>query len=253
MRFASLGSGSAGNSTLIQHGNTLVMVDCGFGIRDTERRLSSFDLSPERLSAIIVTHEHTDHLKGVGPLSRKYNIPVYMTEGTFFSREHGRLPDLRLIRHYEPFHIDQVEVIPVAVPHDAREPAQYIFHGNDLKLGILTDLGSITSHIIDHYRHCDGLLIEANHDLTMLARGPYPLSLQRRVASAWGHLNNAQAVAFLQEPGFERLKQVVVGHISQKNNSLEEVEKVMQPLAHKYSSMLFASQDEGFPWVDLCG
>jgi len=209
-------------------------------------------LMPSDLTAIVVTHEHSDHVKGVAPLARKYAIPVYMTEGTFASRDFGRLPTLHTICHYENFYVADIKILPIVVPHDAREPAQFVFEcDRGLRLGILTDLGSITPHVVESYLACDGLLVEANHDLRMLAEGPYPPSLKSRVGSAWGHLNNVQTAGFLQQLDLNRLQEIVVGHISQKNNSLERVRDELAEVIEKARSVRFACQDKGFDWLHL--
>jgi len=252
VKFASLGSGSSGNATLISDGDSLVLLDCGFGIKETEKRMLRLGCAPDALTGILVTHEHSDHIKGVAPLARKYNTPVYMTEGTLASRDYGRIPELRLIRDYAQFTVGCLTVTPVVVPHDAREPAQFILtNPAGLRLGVLTDLGSITSHIEDAYRGCDGLLLEANHDLDMLARGPYPPSLKSRVSSPWGHLNNGQTAQFLRSLELQGIQEIVVGHISRKNNSIERVQLALQEIINEARSVHFACQDDGFGWLEL--
>ena len=169
LQFSSLGSGSKGNATLIRYDDCLLLVDCGFTLKETRKRLARLGVSAEELSAVIVTHEHSDHIGGVGPLARKYNVPVYITPGTLRSRDIGSIPHINLIKSYEPFAIKSIDITPVAVPHDATEPAQYIFAAGQSRLGVLTDLGSITPHVEMHYQSCDGLILEANHDPLMLA------------------------------------------------------------------------------------
>lgn len=252
MRFASLGSGSGGNATLICCGDTRILLDCGFGVRETQRRLTRLGLSVEALDAVVVTHEHSDHVKGVGALARKFRMPVYMTEGTYVSRHYGEIPHLHLIRNYQAFTVGSVQVQPVAVPHDAREPAQYIFESSSRRLGVLTDLGSITPHVAEAYAECDGLLLEANHDPVMLANGPYPPHLKARVASAWGHLSNSQAAGLLQQVQKERLQHLVVGHISRKNNSVAQAALALQDKVADLSERIhYACQDDGFDWLQI--
>ena len=254
MKFASLGSGSSGNATVIACGDVVLLVDCGFGIKDTERRLARLGLEAKDISAIVVTHEHSDHIKGVAPLARKYKMPVYMTRGTFLAREYGNIPSLHLIENYQPFSIAHLLITPVAVPHDAREPAQYTITSPDYGiLGVLTDLGYITPHVVEAYLTCDALLVEANHDLDMLARGPYPYSLRQRVASNWGHLNNQQTANLLSQLPLLNLQHLVVGHISQKNNTVELAAKSIdnilpQPVLNRIH---YACQDEGFDWLAI--
>ncbi len=251
MRFASLGSGSRGNATVVEWHSGLLMVDCGFTIKATEQRMARLGKSPEDLKAIIVTHEHSDHLKGVAPLARKYDIPVYMTPGTFKSKDLGRLPVLNLIEGYQPFTLEGMDVMPVAVPHDAREPAQFVFHDGQFRLGVLTDLGSITPHIESSFDGCDALVLEANHDPAMLACGPYPPSLKQRVGGLWGHLSNQQTAGLLERLDLEKLQHLIVAHISQKNNSLSLTEEALAGVLHRVSNVLYACQDEGFDWQHI--
>ncbi len=251
MKFASLGSGSRGNATLVEWQDQLLLVDCGFTIKEVERRMERLDRRVQDITAVLVTHEHGDHIKGVPPLSRKYKLPVYMTPGTFHARDLGKLPALTLIEGYQPFACGDLQVVPVAVPHDAREPAQFVCVVGDKRLGILTDLGSISAHVEAHYCDCDALLLEANHDPTMLAFGPYPPSLKQRVGGAWGHLSNEQAAGFLARVDSDRLKRLVVGHISQKNNSLERAQALLQEVTADIPDVLYACQDEGFGWIEV--
>ena len=199
LAFASLGSGSRGNATLVRSDSSLLMVDCGFTLKETEQRLLELGHQPNDVNAILVTHEHGDHIRGVGPFARKYKIPVYATHGTAYSTTIAKVPALHLIDLSETFDCFGFTVTPVAVPHDAREPCQFVFQRGTRRFGVLTDLGSITPHIIEQYGHCDGLMLECNHDSQMLATGPYPRPLKLRVGGRWGHLNNVQAANFLAE------------------------------------------------------
>ncbi len=251
MRFASLGSGSRGNATLVEWDDCLLLVDCGFTIKETERRMQRLGRSPEQITAILVTHEHSDHIKGVAPLARKYSLSTHMTRGTYKSRDLGVLPSLQLIEGHQPYQIRGIEVQPVAVPHDAREPTQFIFRANGCQLGILTDLGSVTPHVEECYRFCDGLVLEANHDTTMLAYGPYPPSLKQRVGGPWGHLNNQQASGLLARLDIHRLQCLVIAHISQKNNAVDLVQKEFTELVAPIPRVQYACQEEGFAWQEL--
>lgn len=251
IRYASLGSGSRGNATLVNAAGKQVLIDCGFTIKETQRRLQLLGSDAEQLDAIFVTHEHGDHIKGVAPLARKFKIPVYMTPGTWHSKDLGQLADLRLIENYQPFQVGDLRVVPVAVPHDAREPAQFIIELGSKRLGILTDLGNISLHVEQQFGHCDALVLEANHDSMMLAMGPYPLSLKDRVGGPWGHLNNQQALRFLQDSDLERLQQLVIAHVSEKNNSMEKVKQVFDPMAECVQQLVYANQSEGFGWMQL--
>ena len=251
MRFASLGSGSKGNATLVQGGETVVMVDCGFSVRETTRRLERFGLTPHQLDAILVTHEHSDHCSGVAALSRKFSIPVYMTHGTQSS---GRCDDCFETLNFtfsQNFSVGSLEVEPVAVPHDAKEPSQYRFFCGGKSLGVLTDIGSVTQHVVERYRGCDALVLELNHDQQMLHSGPYPHHLKRRVGGDWGHLNNGQAASLLEEIYHSGLRQLVVAHISEKNNSREMAERALASVLPTLDIVTWAQQDVGFDWLVL--
>lgn len=256
MRFISLGSGSKGNATLVESDNSCLLIDCGFSITELTRRMARQDRHPDQLSAILVTHEHSDHIRGVFPLARRYSLPVYLTAGTLSeksSRSAKSVSKVRLecIDTHRDFQVDDIEVSPVAVPHDAREPVQFVFRCRGKSLGVLTDLGSLTSHVIDAYRHCDGLLVEANHDSDMLADGPYPYLLKQRVGGDWGHLNNHQAAALIGSIGTEQLQGIVIGHMSEQNNKLEKVRQEMEPLLEAVPEVQYASQAEATNWLTV--
>lgn len=254
LRFASLGSGSRGNATLVQAGPTCLLVDCGFTIKETERRLACLGLTAADITALLVTHEHSDHIKGVGPLARRHGMPVYSSFGTHYAVAAGRKSlqgvhwhELRLGR---PLMIGSIEVDPVAVPHDAREPCQFVFRYQAQQLGVLTDLGSVTEHVIKRYRGCDALLLECNHDVNMLANGPYPASLKRRVGGDYGHLNNRQAAALLERLECGRLQHLVLSHLSEHNNLPELALAAIAPLLG-HERIVVASQDAGFDWREI--
>ena len=252
MRFASLGSGSKGNATLIEWRDTCVMVDCGFSIKETTARMAKLDKRPQDLAAILVTHEHSDHWKGVMPLANKFGIKVYLTAGCLKSRDlKNPVTDFHIIDSHIEFQVGDLRATPVPVPHDAREPVQYLFNSTEHKLGVLTDLGSLTAHVNAQYDRCDGLLIEANHDLDMLATGPYPAFLKERVGGQWGHLNNHQTASLLKAVDQSRLQHLVVGHISDKNNSLEKVRYEIEQAYKGKGNLHYACQQEGFDWLQL--
>lgn len=252
MRFASLGSGSKGNATLVARGDTLVMVDCGFSLRETRRRMERLGVCPSQLDAILVTHEHSDHSSGVGVLSRNHGVPVYLTHGTSGSGRIGACSAEVTFNAGESFTIGELAVEAVPVPHDAREPCQYLFRAGERQLGLLTDLGSITPHVIDSYTGCDGLLLEFNHDLGMLWEGAYPEALKRRVGGDWGHLNNGQAIAFLRALGPESLRHLVVAHISENNNCPDRARAALSEVFGSLEGrVVFADQAQGFDWLPL--
>ncbi|RDH91307.1 MAG: MBL fold metallo-hydrolase [endosymbiont of Seepiophila jonesi] len=220
MRFASLGSGSKGNALLIETGHVRVLVDCGFPAREIERRLGLLDVAADSLDAILITHEHSDHVSGLGPLTRRYKLPAWMTAGTYRGARCAEIPALRCIdSHAGPFSIGDLEIIPYPVPHDAREPCQFVFRADGVSLGLLTDAGHITPHIVDNLSDCDALQLEFNHDTEMLRAGPYPPRLQARVGGALGHLNNRQSLELLTRLDQQRLQHLVAAHLSEANNT----------------------------------
>jgi len=252
VRFASLGSGSKGNATLVGHGDTLVMIDCGFSAREASRRMERLDVDPQALDAILVTHEHSDHSAGVAAFSRKFQTPVYMTHGTASTGRVKNCFDFRCIAPGDSFSVGALEVEAIAVPHDAREPCQYRLSGPRGSLGVLTDLGSITPHIVESYADCDALLLEFNHDAEMLFDGDYPLSLKHRVGGDWGHLNNEQAVELLEQIDVPRLQHLVVAHVSQNNNCLDKAAAALEGVdGLDQSRVVWAGQGEGFGWLSL--
>lgn len=219
MRFASLGSGSRGNGLLVESADTCLLLDCGFSEREARRRLAELGRTPEQLSAILVTHEHSDHIGGVGALARKHGLPVWMTHGTCAAQRTGELPEVHFINSHEPFALDALEISPVPVPHDAREPVQFVFSDGARRLGVLTDIGSTTPHVSRSLDACDALVLECNHDEQLLARGPYPERLKQRVGGPQGHLSNRQSAELLARLDASRLQHLLAAHLSEKNNT----------------------------------
>ena len=252
MRFASLGSGSKGNSTVVESDTACVMVDCGFGLRNACTRLERIGKSPEDLTAIIVTHEHSDHWKGIGALSAKYNIPVYLSAGSLKAKESQSGEALfNCIDSHKDFYVGDICIKPVPVPHDAREPIQYILSNGKVQLGILTDLGHFTPHVVSSYSKCDALLLECNYDDDMLLDGPYPRFLKERVSGMFGHLSNRQAADLLLALDLSRLKTLVIGHISAKNNDVSLIKAAIEPLCGEDIVLSFADQESGSPWMEI--
>ena len=250
IRFASLGSGSRGNATIVEAGDVRILVDCGFAAREFIARCGALDLDPASLSAILVTHEHGDHMRGVGAVARRLGLPVWMSHGTWRAADFGAVDDLRLFSgHGTRLRIGDAVVTPVPVPHDAREPTQFLFDHRGLRLGLLTDLGSITPRVLAAFDGVDALLLECNHDLRMLAEGPYPPRLQARVGGHYGHLNNTQAADFLRRIEHRRLQHLVAAHLSEKNNAPElaraALEGVSEELGRRLSLLL---QDHTSRW-----
>jgi phosphoribosyl 1,2-cyclic phosphodiesterase len=252
MRFTSLGSGSSGNGLVVECGRTRVMMDCGFSIADTKARLERVGLAPSDVTAILVTHEHDDHMGGVARFAMKYAIPVYLTRGTAqWLPEDFPAVLVRFIASHAPFEIDAVAVDPFPVPHDAREPVQYVFSDGDARLGVVTDLGTVTQHVVEKLSGCQALVIECNHDLDMLMSGPYPDGLKRRVAGRFGHLSNADAGRLVATLDRSRLRHLIAAHLSQQNNKPAlAVEALSGGAGCERDWIGVAEQEAGFAWRD---
>jgi phosphoribosyl 1,2-cyclic phosphodiesterase len=254
VRFASLGSGSQGNALLVEAGRTRVLLDCGFSLADTTRRLARLGIRPEDLSAIIVTHEHDDHIGGVARFARKHRLPTWMTAGTYRGLEKLFEPDidLRLIQGYAAFAIGDLCVEPYPVPHDAREPAQYVFSDGARRLGVLTDVGHGTPYIQRCLSGCDALVMECNHDPALLEGSDYPHSLKQRIASRFGHLDNAQAAALLSAIDRRRLQHVLAAHLSETNNRPDLARDALsRALGCARDWIGIADQYGGFEWRQI--
>ena len=225
MRFSVLGSGSKGNCTLVESGTTRLLIDAGFSCKETLSRLAALGIDPESLTAIAVTHEHGDHVRGVGVLARRLHLPVYANAGTLraFADRAGELPLCREFGTGEPFVLGDLAVHPFAVSHDTADPVGFVVSDGAASLGYCTDTGRITRLIRHHLERCSALVLEANHDVQMLRDGPYPLPLKQRVQSSMGHLANGEAVRFAAELAAERLRLLVLAHLSEVNNHPDRV------------------------------
>ena len=252
MRFTSLGSGSAGNALVVESGGTRVMMDCGFSIADTKARLERVGLAPSDITAVVVTHEHDDHMGGVARFAKRYAIPVYLTRGTAQWLPPDFPPVLaHCIESHEPFVVNELAVDPFPVPHDAREPVQFVFSDGDARLGVVTDLGTITQHVVEKLSGCHALVIECNHDLDMLMAGPYPDNIKRRVSGRFGHLCNADAARLVAALDCAKLRHLIAAHLSQQNNKPAlAVAALAQALGCEEGWVGVAEQEVGFAWRD---
>jgi phosphoribosyl 1,2-cyclic phosphodiesterase len=251
MRFASLGSGSRGNALVIESGATRVLVDCGFGPRQLAARLGRLGLSAAQFDAILVTHEHSDHLSGVAACAQRDGLDVYLTHGTLAAMKPTG-PTVTVIDSHAVFTLGDLEVMPFPVPHDAREPAQFVFSDGRCRLGILTDAGCVTTHIVDMLSGCDALVLECNHDGDMLAGGHYPAHLKRRIAGRLGHLDNASAAGLLARLDRRRLQHVVAAHLSQDNNTPALARAALaEVLGCAPEWITVADQADGFGWRQI--
>ena len=254
MRFASLGSGSEGNGLVVESGGTRILIDCGFGVRDTRKRLARLGLVPSSLDAILVTHEHADHIGGVPGFAAKYDIPVWATFGTLavVSERFEGMERIYGFDSHERFAIGALEIQPVTVPHDAREPVQYVIGDGAHRVGVLTDIGMSTAHVESCLSGCDALVLECNHDLSMLARGDYPFSLKQRIASRFGHLHNEAAAEILGRIDTSRLVHIIAAHLSRENNTPELASLALATALNCQPAWVgVATQFTGFDWREM--
>jgi phosphoribosyl 1,2-cyclic phosphodiesterase len=253
MRFASLGSGSRGNSLIVDAGDTRLLLDCGFSARSVKARLARLSVLPEEIDGILLTHEHGDHVGGVFRFSGCFGIPVYMTHGTHAAMPPADVPaECRLIDGHAGFSIGDVEVTPFPAPHDAREPIQFIVSDGLRRLGVLTDCGTITPHVASVLQGCHALVLECNHDPDLLAASDYPAMLKRRITGDFGHLGNAQAASLLRRIDTAALRHIVAAHLSQHNNRPDLARKALaQALDCQEDWIGVASQEDGIGWREI--
>ena len=251
MRFACLGSGSEGNSLLVEAGGTRILIDCGFGIRDTVARLARFDVTPESITAIVVTHEHGDHIGGVASFAARYQTPVWLTFGTLTSvaERFAGLPHVYGFDSHDVFAIDAIEIRPFPVPHDAREPVQFVCSDGQWRLGVLTDLGMSTPFVEASLSGVDALVLECNHDAGLLANGDYPYSLKQRISGRHGHLDNDTAAQLLSRIDSTRLQHVFAAHLSDQNNRPDLARNALAAVLRCDAGWIgIADQRDGFGW-----
>jgi phosphoribosyl 1,2-cyclic phosphodiesterase len=253
-----LGSGSKGNCTVLAGSRTQVLIDAGFSCRETIRRMRLAGLDPKATDAILITHEHTDHLAGLERLARTLKVPVYCTEGTLegwrrylseLGSEHSVPSPVEVFAAGRSFAIGDLEVLPFTIPHDSRDPVGYAFRVEGIRSAIATDLGCLPANVVDHLRNCDLLMIESNHDLEMLRVGSYPWPVKQRIMSRVGHLSNAALAEFLQQQYDGTAAYLILAHLSEANNHPEIARRAAQlALGERHSRpgqrLLLASQAE---------
>jgi phosphoribosyl 1,2-cyclic phosphodiesterase len=257
MRFCSLGSGSSGNATVVEAGSgittTRLLIDCGFSLRELETRLQRAGLAIDQLDAVFVTHEHADHVGCATGLARRHGLPLWMSRGTW--RAIGE-PDLagtpQFARDGEAITVRDLQIYPFTVPHDALEPLQLCCHDGTSRLGVLTDAGSVTAHLLSHLRGCDALLLECNHDRDMLAASNYPASLKARIGGRFGHLANDVSARILAESHHARLQHLVAAHLSARNNRPELARGALAAACGAMADdIVVADPGNGFEWLTI--
>ena len=248
-----LASGSKGNATYISDGETSILIDAGLSGIELQRRLASRDLCPESLDAIIVTHEHSDHVRGVGILSRRYKLPVYINPKTHrASPRIGKLHETRPFECGTTFHVNKMAIHPFAISHDAENPAGFTIGQNGTTVGIATDLGIATAMVRQHLKRCALLILEANHDLTMLETGPYPWPLKQRIRGRTGHLSNPDSKKLLKELQHRGLRHVILGHLSEINNTPQKAfDEVSRAITRCNAELTVADQYSSGPVIYL--
>lgn len=245
MRVSILASGSSGNAVVVDTGDTRVLIDCGLSLRQLERRLRGSGLEVADLDAIIVTHEHTDHIGGLPTLLRKHPMPVLATEGTLAAMALAAAVEVERIEAGREVRLGSLQLLPVGTSHDACEPIAVVAAHDSSRIGLVTDTGVMTELLLERLDGCRMLLLESNHDLDMLRWGPYPWPLKQRIASRTGHLSNQQAQAALERLAHAGLAAVVGMHLSRENNRPELAARdLAAPLAGSSARVLTASQDE---------
>lgn len=253
-----LGSGSRGNSILLETSETRVLVDAGFSGRQIQRRLEAIEVEPDTISAILITHEHSDHTRGMGVFSRRFHVPIYIARAT--ARSCSRVlrggEELRFYEAARPIPLGDLEIEPFLTCHDAVDPLAVTVRqrGSGLKVGIATDLGTPTVSVRHALRCCDLLVLEANHDDIMLREGPYPWSVKSRIASRHGHLSNRAAAELGIELNHPRLAGVVLAHLSQECNDPDLAREVVGKALRRcgFEGYLeVALQDEPLADIDI--
>jgi len=242
-----LASGSKGNAIYIADGDTAILIDAGLSGVEIERRLQARQLDPANLDAICVSHEHNDHIQGVGVLSRRFNLPVYLTPRTALTAapQLGKVADQKIFECGSRFRINTLHLHPFALSHDAEDPSGFTVNSNGTKIGIATDLGIATHMVREHLKNCRVLVLEANHDPDMLTNRPYPWPLKQRIKSRVGHLSNADTKDLLNVLQNKNLEHVILAHLSETNNTAEKaLQEVGRALTRCRPRLWVATQDQ---------
>jgi phosphoribosyl 1,2-cyclic phosphodiesterase len=226
-----LASGSGGNGTVLASSKTRVLIDCGLSCREICRRLTAQNIAPESLSAILITHEHSDHVSALHVMAKKFRLPVFMTAPTHAAWQRQckdsagnrvQAERLELFSSGTAFRVGDIEVMPFTIPHDAADPVGFTFRAEGIKIGFATDLGYMPVSVRNHLRGCNVLLMESNHDVEMLRSGPYPWSVKQRVMSRVGHLSNEALAEFFSNDYDGGAEYLVLAHLSEQNNHREK-------------------------------
>lgn len=264
MKLCSIASGSSGNCIYVGNDNTNLLVDVGVSGKRIEKGLYSIDVDPKSIDGILITHEHSDHIGGLGVMARRYKVPIYATAETIYSilkiRSIGNIPEelFNYVRPDESFEINDMKVNPFSISHDASNPVCYTFASGGQKVGVATDLGKYDDYTISHLKDSDALLLEANHDVNMLQVGSYPYYLKKRILGDRGHLSNDNSGKLICELLHDKLKYVFLGHLSRENNYPElayETVKIELENSHqdvmKHVSLKVAKREEPSDYITI--
>jgi phosphoribosyl 1,2-cyclic phosphodiesterase len=256
LRFASLASGSSGNCLVAEAAGTVVLLDCGLSLTETERRLARLGLAPSQVSGILITHEHSDHAAGTFEFAAAHRVTIYLTHGTLAAlKAEGKVLDgvpLCMVNGRQSFFIDGMQLSPFTVPHDAREPVQFVLSDGASRLGVITDVGISTPHVEKMLSGLDALVLECNYDRELLWNGGYPRWLKERIAGPFGHLDNLESERLLGAIDRSRLKHVIGAHLSQQNNRPQLARAALaRALGCEEGWVGLASQDDGFGWRSI--
>lgn len=257
MRFSVLASGSGGNALYVETPRSRIMIDAGLSCRELFRRMEQINADPRGLDALLITHEHIDHIRGAGPLARRLDIPVYINNPTLrrARRIIGNLSRPVVIHTGQVITINDLHLETFTKCHDAADPMGLVISSNGIKLGLLTDVGRSTALVEDRLSGCQAIILEFNHDEEMLENGPYPLELKRRIRGQEGHLSNRQAGSLVKSVSNEELELIILAHLSKTNNephiALREVENALRICGRERARIIVSSQEEPVPIVDF--
>lgn len=250
LRFQVLASGSSGNACLVWTDNTCVLVDAGLPARTIKERMKGSSIDPSQIDAVVVSHEHLDHVRGLGPISRMYRTEVYISAETFATlpSKTGEIPKRRFFVRGKPFRIGDLAFTPFSLPHDASDPSGFVISNGSARLAICTDLGTPTKLVQSHLANCQAVILESNHDVDMLQNGPYPLHLKQRIKGRLGHLSNDQALELCKKICHSELEVLCFAHLSKTNNTkelvMESISRLKNQRQWSHVRFLVADQDE---------
>jgi phosphoribosyl 1,2-cyclic phosphodiesterase len=257
IRFSVLASGSGGNACYVETRGARILIDAGLTLREMERRLAAVGVSPHRLDGIVLTHEHADHVRGAGPLARRYGLPLFLNAGTLKKGRKvlGRLPDVRLIVTGDSVAVNDLVVETFTKCHDAGDPMGVVMASDGVRIGVATDLGRSTRLVEERLKGCQALILEFNHDPDMLDQGPYPLFLKRRIKGPDGHLSNREGGELLRALSHAGLKTVVLAHLSATNNHPEKAQQaatlILEACGLRATGLWVADQDTPGPIMEV--